>query len=165
MIVIRPTRMPRIILGVIGAALSGWCVYNLVTYIQGQQVAMLCSLLFWFPISLACISYAAGAMEKRMDEKGYSQRGLLWIRRFLPWQAVSQAVIYTYAKQTFISSMSMMQTFIRLKGEFGEITVEHSAAGGQDWLNKFFKLMQTAAPHVEIIDERTPAGPEDQKYT
>ncbi len=163
MIVIKASRMTRILMTLIGLGLLGLFGYNLVTYLNSREVSTMCSLIIYLPVAIGCLSYAAGAVQTRMDAKGLYKRGILWIPRFLPWQAVSEAHIYTFDKQTFVSTVSMLQTFVRLKGDFGDLTIEHSAAGGQDWMGTFLKLVDANAPHINVIDERTPIGPDDQK--
>ncbi len=162
MIIIKSSRVPRILLGLVGLGLLGLSGFNLIAYISERQMNTIIPVLIWLPIALGCLSFAAGAVETRMDEKGLSKRGLLWLRRGLPWQAVAEAQVYTLAKQTFITSVTMMQTFICFNGQFGQVTIEHSGATQNYWLDDFFKLMQTAAPHIKIIDEREVADPHEE---
>lgn len=162
MIIIKSSRLPRILSGIAGLGLLGWSGYNFFTSAGILQGTSLCAPLVWLAAGLACLSFAAGAVETRLSEQGISKRNLFWMNRTLPWEGVHEAHLYTLGKQVYITSVTAMQTYIRLVGSFGETTIEHSNTSGRYWLDDFLQLLTRVAPHIAIIDEREVADPHEE---
>lgn len=162
MIIIKSSQLPRILSGIAGLGLLGWSIYTLVKTAGGLQGTTLCAPLVWLAAALACLSFAAGAVETRISETGISKRNLFWMSRTLPWEAVQEAHLYTLGKQVYITSITAMQTYIRLVGPFGETTIEHSNTSGRSWLEEFLQMLARVAPHINIIDEREVADPHEE---
>jgi len=162
MIIIKPSRLPRILSGIAGLGLLGWSVYNLIGSFSGSNNNVLCAPLVWLAAALACLSFAAGSVETTITEQGLSKRNLFWMRRTLPWDAVQEAHLYTLGKQVYITSVSAMQTYIRLVGSFGETTIEYSSTSGRYWLDDFLQMLARVAPHIAVFDEREVADPHEE---
>ena len=162
MIIIKSSQLPRILSGIAGLGLLGWSIYTLVKTAGGLQGTTLCAPLVWLAAALACLSFAAGAVATRISETGISKRNLFWMSRTLPWEAVQEAHLYTLGKQVYITSITAMQTYIRLVGSFGETTIEHSNTSGRSWLEEFLQMLARVAPHITVIDERVVADPHEE---
>lgn len=162
MIIIKSSQLPRILSGIAGLGLLGWSGYNLVRSAGGLQGGALCAPLVWLAAGLACLSFAAGSVETTITEQGLSKRNLFWMRRTLPWDAVQEAHLYTLGKQVYITSVSAMQTYIRLVGSFGETTIEYSSTSGRYWLDDFLQMLARVAPHIAVFDEREVADPHEE---
>jgi len=67
MIIIKSSRLPRILSGIAGLGLLGWSAYNLIASFRGNNNSALCAPLVWLAAGLACLSFAAGSVETSIN--------------------------------------------------------------------------------------------------